>query len=337
MMQLVECVPNVSEGRDPEKIKLITDAIERTGVTLLSVEREATYHRTVITFIGEPELVIDGAFACIRSACTLIDMSQHTGEHPRIGAADVVPFIPVAGVTMKECAQMARKLGRRVGDQIGIPVYLYGEAARKPDRKNLADIRKGEYEGLCAKLEDREWAPDFGPARFIPRSGACIIGARPFLIAYNVNLKTENVDLANQIARTVRTIGYKDGDKKIPGLFPCVKGLGFALKTERRSLAQVSMNLVDYTQCNMPVVYEKIKELAVALGTEVSGSEIVGLVPLAALVEAGRYYGGVAMEDRAAVNLAVEKLGLSDLAPFDPDQKVLQYLIEKMPQKEAAT
>lgn len=329
MERIVECVPNVSEGRDPEKIKAIVEAIKRTGATVLSAEPEATYNRTVITFVGEPNTVLDGAFACIRAAVAMIDMRSHTGEHPRMGAADVVPFVPVRGITMADCAMLARKLGRRVGDQIGIPVYLYGEAARKPERADLAVVRKGQYEGLAKKLTERDWAPDFGPARFIPEAGATIIGARQFLIAYNVNLDTEDVAIANRIAKIIRSSGYKKGEETIPGLFPAVKGLGFELQTPNRKLTQVSMNLVDYTKTNMHVVYDKISELAVADGVRVTGSEIVGLLPLAAITEAGRHYGGRDLDDRAATTAAIEGLGLNDLAPFAADEKILEFKIAK--------
>jgi glutamate formiminotransferase/formiminotetrahydrofolate cyclodeaminase len=327
MDRIVECVPNISEGRDPEKIKFVVEAIKRTRARVLSVEPEATYNRTVITLVGEPEQAVDGAFACVRAATQVIDMSQHHGEHPRMGAADVVPFVPVRGVTMADCAALARKLGRRVGDQIGIPVFLYGEAARKADRQNLANVRKGEYEGLAERLADRNWAPDFGPARFVPESGATAVGARQFLIAYNINLGSDNVALANKIGKTIRASGYKKGDQQIPGLFPAVKAMGFALEAPDRKLAQVSINMVDYAQTNMHTVYEKVKELAAAEGDGVTGSEIVGLVPLAAIAEAGRFYGGAQLDDRAATAAAIEGLGLSDLAPFDADKKVLEFVI----------
>jgi len=328
--RIVECVPNVSEGRDLEKIKAIVDAIRRTRAKVLSVEPEATYNRTVITLVGEPTTALEGAFACVRAACQLIDMRGHRGEHPRLGAADVVPFVPVRGVTMADCAALARQLGRRVGEQLGIPVYLYGEAARRPERRDLAAVRKGEYEGLADKLADRNWTPDFGPTKLVAESGAAIIGARQFLIAYNVNLGSENVALANRIAKTIRASGCKRGDERIAGLFPAVKALGFALQTADRKLAQVSINLVDFTQTNMHVVYEKVKELAQADGAAVTGSEIVGLVPLAALAEAGRFYGGAALDDRAAAAAAARGLGLHDLAPFDIEKKVLEYLIETL-------
>lgn len=327
MEKIVECVPNISEGRDLEKINLVVEAVRRTGAKVLSFEPEATYNRTVITLVGDPDTVLDGAFACVRAACQFIDMRQHRGEHPRMGAADVVPFVPVRGVTMADCAMLARKLGRRVGDQVGIPVYLYGEAARKPECRNLANIRKGEYEGLAEKLQDRDWAPDFGPAKFIPESGAAIIGARPFLIAYNVNLETADVPLANRIGKAIRTSGTKRGDQQVPGLFPAVKAMGFALAVGDRTIAQVSMNLVDFNQTNLHMVYEKVRELAAAEGARVTGSEIVGLTPLAAIGAAGRYYGGAELDDRAAVAAAIAHLGLGDLAPFDPDKKVLEYVI----------
>ena len=327
MDKIVECVPNISEGRDLEKVKSVVEAIERTGAIVLSSEPEATYNRTVITIVGDPETVVDGAFACVRATTSVIDMAQHQGEHPRMGAADVVPFVPVRGVTMAGCATLARKLARRVGDQIGIPVYLYGEAARKPERANLANVRKGQYEALPEKLTDPEWMPDFGPAKFIAKSGATAIGARQFLIAYNINLDTQDVPLATRIAKTIRESGYKKGDETIPGLFPAVKGMGFALETPTRKLAQVSMNLVDYTVTNMHVVYDKVKELAAAEGVTVTGSEIVGLVPLATIVQSGRHYGGADLDDRAAVAAAIDGLGLSDLAPFDPEKKILEFLI----------
>ena len=331
MSAIVECVPNISEGREQEKIDYVVDAIRRTGVKLLSVEPEATYNRTVITIVGDPETIVDGAFATIRAACQVIDMRQHQGEHPRMGAADVVPFVPVREVTMADCAKLARKLGRRVGDQVGIPVYLYGEAARKPERVNLAEVRRGQYEGLAEKLQDRNWAPDFGPARFVPESGACIIGARQFLIAYNINLDTDNVETANQIAKVIRASGYKQGDTRVPGLYKSVKAMGFALEVPGRKLAQVSMNLTDFTDTNMHVVFDKVSELAGKHGTKVTGSEIVGLVPQAAMVEAGRHYGGAVLDDSAAITAAVRGLGLSDLVPFEPEKKVLDLLIESNP------
>ena len=279
MKAIVECVPNISEGRDQSRIDQVVEAIKRTGAKLLSVEPEATYNRTVITMVGDPEVITDGAFATVRAACQVIDMRQHHGEHPRMGAADVVPFVPVRGVTMADCARLARKLGRRVGDQIGIPVYLYGEAARKPERRNLAEVRRGQYEGLAEKLQDRNWAPDFGPARFVPESGACIIGARQFLIAYNINLDAADVEIANNIARVIRASGYRQGDARVPGLYSSVKAMGFALETPDRKIAQVSINLTDFTQTNMHVVYDKVVELAREHGVGVTGSEIVGLVP----------------------------------------------------------
>jgi glutamate formiminotransferase/formiminotetrahydrofolate cyclodeaminase len=328
MDRIVECVPNVSEGRDLEKIKTIADAIRRAGAKVLSVEPEATYNRTVITFVAEPDTAVEGAFACVRAACQLIDMRGHHGEHPRMGAADVVPFVPVRGVSMADCAQFARKLGRRVGDQIGIPVYLYGEAARKPERRDLAAVRKGEYEGLAERLANRNWAPDFGPAKFVPESGASAVGARQFLIAYNVNLATADVALANRIAKAIRTSGHKQGERQIPGLFPAVKAMGFMLQAGTRTLAQVSINLVDFTQTNMHVVFEKVKELAAADGVAVTGSEIVGLTPLAALAQAGRFYGGAGLDDRAAADAAAKGLGLADLASFEVVKKVLEYVIE---------
>ncbi len=330
MDKIVECVPNISEGRDLDKVNSVIEAIERTGTKVLSVEPEATYNRTVITLVGDPDTVLEGAFACVRAATAMIDMSEHQGEHPRMGAADVVPFVPVRGVTMADCAALAHKLGSRVGEQIGIPVYLYGEAASKPERANLAKVRKGQYEALPEKLVDSQWAPDYGPAKFIPRSGATAIGARPFLIAYNINLDTEDVPFANNIAKQIRQSGYKKGDERIPGLFQAVKGMGFALETETRKLSQVSMNLVDFTVTNVHTVYDKVKEMAAAGGVRVTGSEIVGLVPLVAIAEAGRHYGGGDLDDRAAVQAAIEGLGLSDLTPFDADEKVLEFLIEKM-------
>jgi len=344
-MKLVECVPNFSEGRDPQKIKAITQEIERTpGVKLLDVDPGETTNRTVVTFIGSPEGVKEAAFRAIRKAAELIDMRQQKGAHSRIGATDVCPFVPVSGVTMQDCIQLARDLGERVARELGIPVYLYEQAAQKPERRNLATIRSGEYEGLAEKLKDPEWAPDYGAAVFNPRSGATIIGAREFLIAYNVNLNTRDRRLAHEIALRIRESGraqrdgagniVKDAQGKtvtLPGRFPNVKAVGWYI--EDYGVAQVSINFTNYKMTPVHVVFDEAVREAERLGLRVTGSELVGLIPKDALLMAGRYYlekqgksPGVPEEE--LVRTAVRSLGLADVAPFDPGKKIIEYQFE---------
>lgn len=337
MPSIVECVPNFSEGRDLSIISAIGDAIQSVrGATLLSAEPDKDYHRTVVTFVGPPHAVGEAAFQATRTAARLIDMTQHKGEHPRLGATDVVPFVPVSGVTMDECVQLARTFGRRVGDELQIPVYLYEEAATRPERRNLAAIRKGEYEGLEAKLRDPAWVPDFGPAQFNSRSGATVTGARMFLIAYNVNLETNDPQIALEIALRIRESGRvkKDQDgnpvldaagKKvvIPGTLKAVKAMGVLL--EAHNIAQVSINLVNFPLTPPHIAYEEVKRQAVGLGVRVTGSEVVGLIPREAVLMAGRYFAPGETEERRLVEAAIEHLGLSQLDTFDPAKKIIEY------------
>ena len=338
MRHIVECVPNFSEGRDPGVIKKIVEAITGVpGVKFLSAEPDKDYNRTVVTFVGEPEGVLEAAFQATSRAAELIDMTRHAGEHPRLGATDVVPFVPVAGVTMEDCVRLARAYGERVAGELGIPVYLYEEAASRPERKNLATIRKGEYEGLQAKLADPAWVPDFGRAEFNARSGATVTGARSFLIAYNVNLNTADVAVASEIAARVRESGRLKKDDTgasvldasgnkivIPGTLRAVKAMGVLL--EAHSIAQVSMNLVNFAVTPPHTAFEEVAAQARSLGVQATGSEIVGLTPREALLLAGRHYASDAsMPDERLLDLAIERLGLSQLEPFDRRKKIIEY------------
>ena len=341
-MPIVECVPNFSEGRNRAVIDQITRAITSVdGAILLDVDPGQATNRTVVTFVGEPDAVVEAAFQAIKTASQVIDMRQHTGAHARMGATDVCPFVPVSGITMEECAELARRLGKRVGEELGIPVYLYEYAASRPERRNLADIRKGEYEGLREKLRDPEWAPDFGPAEFQPRSGATVIGARRFLIAYNVNLNTRDRKLAHDIALDVREAGRAKRDEhgvivrdengkaiKVPGRLKAVKGVGWFIAEYDR--AQVSMNLVDHHTTPPHVVFDVIEEEARKRGLRVTGSELVGLIPLDAMIAAGRHYlrkqgRSTGIPERQIVETAIQSLGLREISPFDPDEKIIEY------------
>lgn len=338
MKQIVECVPNFSEGRDQATLDAIGESIRTVAdVKLLGIEPDKDYNRCVVTFVGSGRGVVEAAFNATKVAAERIDMSAHKGEHPRLGAADVVPFVPVSGVTMDECVAMAKQYGERVARELGIPIYLYEHAAASPQRRNLADIRKGEYEGLAAKLSDPAWKPDFGDAVFNPRSGATVTGARKFLIAYNVNLNTPDPKLAHEVALRIREAGRpkKDADGntvkdkngktvKIPGTLKAVKAMGVFL--ERFNIAQVSINLVDYEVSPPHLVFEEVRKQAKSIGAEVTGSEIVGLTPLEALLMAGRHYAGKTTNDeKALVSVAIERLGLSQLEAFDPSKKVIEY------------
>jgi glutamate formiminotransferase/formiminotetrahydrofolate cyclodeaminase len=328
MNLLVECVPNFSEGRNEDVIRTVCKAVSATGVRVLSLEPDGDYNRTVLTFVADPELILEGAFAAIKASAENIDMSKHKGGHPRMGACDVTPFVPVAGVSLDDCAELAKKLGARVADELGLPVYLYGAAAR-PGRRDLAVVRKGQYEGLAEKIKDPDWVPDYGPAAFNPKFGAALIGARPFLIAYNVNLKTTDVDRANDIAKAVRTSGRVVNRERIPGTLKAVKGLGVPL--EDKGICQVSMNLVDYTVTNMHQAFEEVKKFAAEKGIEATGSEICGIVPRDALVRSGQFYGADESNPEDAIATAAKKLGLGDLEPFAPDRKVLEYILQAEP------
>jgi glutamate formiminotransferase/formiminotetrahydrofolate cyclodeaminase len=341
-MKLVECVPNFSEGRDMSVIEAIGKEIDSTdGAKLLDMDPGADTNRTVVTFIGTPEGVVEAAFKATKKAAELIDMSKHSGAHARMGATDVCPFVPVAGVTMEDCAQLAHQLGKRVGDELGIPVYLYEEAATRPERRNLATVRSGEYEGLEDKLKDPEWQPDYGPARFNPTAGATVIGAREFLIAYNVNLSTKDRKLAHEIALNIREKGRAKRDKDgkivrdeqgtaivVPGTFKAIKAVGWII--EEYGLAQVSINFTNYKISPPHLVFDEICRQAEALGIRVTGSELVGLIPKEAMLMAGRYYlekqgksPGLPEED--LIRQAVLSLGLDQLGPFEPEKKIIEY------------
>ncbi|HAR35292.1 MAG TPA: glutamate formimidoyltransferase [Acidobacteria bacterium] len=341
-MKIVECVPNFSEGRDREKIQSIVREIESTpGVKLLDVDPGQATNRTVVTFVGSPEGVKEAAFKAIRKAAEVIDMSQHKGAHPRIGATDVCPFVPVSGVTMEDCVRLAHELGKRVGEELGIPVYLYEEAATRPERKNLASIRAGEYEGLADKLKDPDWQPDYGPAVFNPRTGATVIGAREFLIAYNINLNTRDRKIAQEIASYLRESGRPKKDRngnivydkkgqpvKVPGKFRAVKAVGWYI--DEYGLAQISINFTNYKITPPHLVFDEACRLAEKMGVRVTGSELVGLIPLEALLMAGRYYlekqgKSPGVPEKELVRIAVRSLGLSDVVPFDPARKIIEY------------
>jgi len=340
-MKLVECVPNFSEGRDRSKIEAITKEIRAVeGVKLLDVDPGETTNRTVVTFVGTPEAAAEAAFRAIRRAAEVIDMRQHKGAHSRIGATDVCPFVPLSGTTMEDCVRLAHDLGRRVGDELAIPVYAYEEAARIPDRRNLAVIRSGEYEGLADKLQDPAWAPDFGPAEFNPRAGATIIGAREFLIAYNINLNTRDRKLANEIAFSLRETGRLKknarGNKvldaqgqpqRVPGLFPHVKAVGWYI--EDYGQAQISINFTNYKVSPPHLVFDEAVRLASKLGLRVTGSELVGLIPKEALLMAGRHYlekqgRSPGFPEEEVIRTAVLSLGLNDVVPFDPQKKIIE-------------
>lgn len=346
MAKLIECVPNFSEGRDAQIIRQIADAIRSAdGVSLLDVDPGASTNRTVMTLVGSPEAAIEGAFRGIEKAAELIDMRQHHGEHPRMGATDVCPFIPVSGVSWEEAIECARKLAKRVGEELKIPVYLYERAAPNPDRSNLAVIRAGEYEALPEKI--KVWKPDFGPPVFNARAGATAIGARDFLIAYNVNLNTKSVRRANSVAFDIRENGRvktEDGtpsgqpvlDEKgepvrVPGALKQVKAIGWFVK--EYSLAQVSMNLTNIEETPMHAAFEACCESANARGLRVTGSELVGMVPKKCLLEAGRYFlrkqkwsEGAAEEE--LIELAIRSMGLSELKPFEPREKIIELKME---------
>lgn len=339
---IIECVPNFSEGRDMNIIKQITDEVEKVeGVSLLDVDPGKATNRTVVTFVGNPYAVIEAAYLAIKKAGELIDMRGHTGEHPRMGATDVCPLIPISGITMEETVAFAQKLGERVGRELGIPVYLYEYAASAPYRRNLADIRSGEYEGLAARIVTEEWKPDYGVAKFNERSGATVIGARDFLIAYNVNLNTTSTRRANAVAFDIREKGRqkKDANGKLvkdaagevvwePGLLRNVKAIGWFI--EEYGVAQISINLTNMHTTPLHTVFDTACERATARGLRVTGSELVGLVPLQALVEAGKYFlakqqRSIGVGEEELVRIGIKSLGLDELGTFDPQKKVIEY------------
>jgi len=341
-MKIVECVPNFSEGRDMTIIDKITAEIKAvSGARLLDVDPGADTNRTVVTFIGDPASVKEAAFRAVKKAAELIDMSRHKGEHPRMGATDVCPFIPVSGVTMEECIEIAREVGKRIGTELGFPVYLYEYAATNEERRNLANVRSGEYEGLQEKLKDPNWKPDFGQAKFNPRSGATAVGARDFLIAYNVNLNTTDAKLAHEIATTIRESGKKkrDGDGKFvkdkdgnsvtePGLLKNCKAVGWYIDTYEA--AQISINLTNYHVTPPHTAFDTVSDLAAKAGMRVTGSELVGLIPLEAILRAGNYYlekqgKSRGIPERQIIKAAIRSLGLREVAEFDIDKKIIEY------------
>lgn len=341
-MRLIECVPNFSEGRDMQVIKQITDAIEDVeGIRLLDVDPGKATNRTVVTFVGEPEAVCEAAFRAVKKATEVIDMSKHHGEHPRFGATDVLPLIPISGMTMEETAEYARKLAKRIGEELKFPVYCYESAAFTEVRRNLANCRDGEYEGLKDKLAKPEWKPDFGPATFVPKVGAIAVGARNFLIAYNINLNTTSTRRANAVAFDVREKGRKVKDDKgnetwKPGLLKSVKGIGWFI--EEYGIAQVSMNLTDISVTPFHIAFDTTCECARQRGLRVTGSELVGLVPLQAMLDAGKYFlnkqqRSSGISDEEIIKIAIRTMGLDELSPFDPKQKIIEYKLQESNKK----
>ncbi len=349
MRKLIECVPNFSEGRDMAIIRQITDEIEAVeGIKLLDVDPGAATNRTVVTFVGEPEPVIEAAFRAVRKASQLIDMSKHKGAHPRFGATDVCPLVPVANITMEETAAYAHRLAKRIGEELDIPVYCYESAALMPERRNLANCRAGEYEGLPQKLARPEWKPDFGPAEFNARAGATAVGARDFLVAFNVNLNTTSTRRANAVAFDVREKGrpLREGDPvtgkivkdaqgnpvNIPGTLKSVKAIGWFI--EEYGIAQISMNLTNISITPVHIAFDEVCSKAAERGLRVTGSELVGVIPKKAMLEAGRYFlhkqqrsSGVSEEE--LIKIAVKSMGMDDLHPFNPKEKIIEYLLEQ--------
>jgi glutamate formiminotransferase/formiminotetrahydrofolate cyclodeaminase len=353
MQKLIECVPNFSEGRDQNIIRQITNAIESVeGVSLLDVDPGASTNRTVVTFVGAPEATVEAAFRGIKKAAELIDMRRHKGAHPRMGATDVCPFIPVSGVSWEEAIECTNRLGKRVGDELQIPVYLYERAAKNRSRSNLSVIRMGEYEGFFEKIKQPEWRPDFGPSVFNQKSGGTVIGVRDFLVAYNANLNTKSVRRATSVAFDVREQGRvktKDGTPsgkpvldsngepvRIPGMLKHVKAIGWFVK--EYGIAQVSMNLTNIEETPLHVAFDACLESAAKRGLRVTGSEIVGMVPKKCLIDAGRYFlrkqrWSEGASEEELIEIAIRSMGLSELKPFDPKEKVIELKIESAEQK----
>jgi glutamate formiminotransferase len=329
--EIIECVPNFSEGRDTSKIEQIAAEVEKVpGVKLLDVASDADHNRTVLTFVGGAEPVKKASYNVIARTTEIIDMAKHEGQHPRLGACDVCPFVPIQNVSMADCVTVANELAREVGEKLRIPVFLYGEAARFPERKDLASIRAGQYESLEAKLRDPHWKPDYGPATFNKKSGATVIGAREFLIAYNVYLSTTHKEIAHEIAGIIRESGcMATADDRhrirIPGIFRSVKAAGITV--EEPGVTEVSMNLTNYRVTPMHLVFEKIKQLGRLGGASVLYSEIVGLIPREAMFETGRFYEPGARSDKKLIEATVRNLGLDSPHGFNPGEKIIEYLI----------
>ncbi len=352
MAALIECVPNFSEGRDPEVIRRITAEIEGVeGVNLLDVDPGRATNRTVVTFVGPPERVLEAAVRAGKAAAALIDMAGHRGEHPRFGAMDVCPLVPVSGITMAETAEWARRLGRRLADEAGLTIYLYEHAATRPERHNLADVRAGQYEGLEKRLADPRWAPDFGPAVFNRRAGATAVGARAFLVAYNVNLNTTSTRRANAVAFDVREQGRilqdppltgrvvhdeKGQPLRLPGSLEGVKAIGWFI--EEYGIAQISMNITNLSVTPLHEAFDEVCRKAAVRGLRVTGSELVGLVPLEAVLDAGRHFlrkqhRSLGVSDSELIKIAVRSMGLDELSPFAPDKKIIEYAIRDATRK----
>lgn len=345
MKKLIECVPNFSEGRDLNIIKQITDEIEHVdGVKLLNVDPGKATNRTVVTFVGEPDAVIQAAFLAIKKAGELIDMSKHKGEHPRMGATDVCPLIPISNISMEETAEFAKKLAKRVGEELKLPIYLYEAAQADKKRNNLSVIRAGEYEGFFKKIKLPEWKPDFGPAEFDAKRGATVIGARDFLVAYNVNLNTTSTRRANAIAFDVREAGrvvlengkpVKNADgtsKSIPGSLKSVKAIGWFI--EEYGVAQISMNLTNINITPVHIAFDEVCKKATERGIRVTGSELVGLIPLKSLLDAGKYFlkkqqRSIGVSEKELIKIAVKSMGLDELGPFKPEERIIEYLLKE--------
>ena len=344
MQQIIECVPNFSEGNDLNIIKQITDQIESVeGVRLLNVDPGKATNRTVVTFVGNPEAVVEAAFRAIKKAGELIDMSKHKGEHPRMGATDVCPLIPVSNISMEETAARAQQLAKRVAEELLLPVYLYEGAQPNQERRNLSVIRAGEYEGFFKKIKLAEWKPDFGPTEFDSKRGATVIGARDFLVAYNVNLNTTSVRRANSIAFDIREAGRKikvkvqgedgnitEAEKMQPGSLKSVKAIGWYI--EEYGIAQISINLTNINVTPVHIAFDEVCRKADARGIRVTGSELVGLIPLKALLDAGKYFlkkqkRSAGVSEKELIRIAVKSMGLDELAPFKPDEKIIEYML----------
>lgn len=332
--QIIECIPNFSEGKNANTLTAIAKAIQAiSGVKLLHIDRGEAANRTVFTFAGEPQKVVEAAFQAIKVAGELIDMRTQKGEHPRIGATDVCPLVPIANITMEEVKEYAAQLGARVAKELDIPIYLYEHSAKIPNRKNLATIRSGEYEGLAQKIQLPAWRPDFGQS-FNAKTGATVLGARDFLIAYNANLNTDSVNIATQIARTIRESGQvikkENGEKvRIAGQCKSLKAIGWYI--EEYGKAQVSMNLTNFKITGIHQAYEACKAAAENYGASVTGSELIGLIPLEAILAAGYFYankkGLINLTEKESIQLAVNELGLAELSPFNFEARIIEYLL----------
>jgi glutamate formiminotransferase/formiminotetrahydrofolate cyclodeaminase len=336
MHQIIECVPNFSEGNDLNLIEQITGEIEKVeGVKLLNVDPGKATNRTVVTFVGSPDAVVAAAFQAIKKAGELIDMRKHRGEHPRMGATDVCPLIPIAGISMEETARYAQELAQKVGEELQIPVYLYEAAQQNKDRSNLSVIRAGEYEGFFEKIKLSGWRPDFGPADFDAKRGATVIGARDFLVAYNVNLNTTSVRRANAIAFDVReagrTLSENGKSVQVPGTLKSVKAIGWFI--EEYGIAQISMNLTNIQVTPVHLAFDEVCRKAEARGIRVTGSELVGLIPLNAMLDAGKYFlrkqeRSVGVSEKELIRIAVRSMGLDELAPFIPEERIIEYMLK---------